>query len=60
MASSGDSAGATAIKSPLIYAIESLNQAVSDVKFNANFSALLYDFAVRVVQEKQRWKKLLV
>lgn len=34
----------------LIYAVESLNKAFSDLKFNANFSSLLFDFLLRVAE----------
>lgn len=42
----------------LVYALESVNAAFTDVRFNANFTALLYDLAVRVVTENEKWKKL--
>jgi len=36
-------------KSTLVYALESLNAANADLKFNAYFQALLYDFMLRVI-----------
>ncbi len=42
----------------LAYALESLDKAAGDIKFNANFAALIYDFAVGVVTENDKWKKL--
>jgi DNA polymerase-3 subunit delta' len=40
-------------KNALVYAIESLDKAMSDIKFNANFPSLLYDFLIRVVIKNQ-------
>lgn len=37
-------------KGAAIYAVESINGAFADLKFNANFSSLLYDFLLRVVK----------
>lgn len=45
-------------KATLIYALESINDALQDVKYNANFQAVLYDFTVRVLTENDKWKKL--
>lgn len=45
-------------KPALIYAVEKLNGAFADVKFNAVFSALLYDFLLGVVRENSKWLKL--
>jgi DNA polymerase-3 subunit delta' len=56
----GDICGAIYCKPTYIYALESINKAYFDVKFNANFSSLLYDFLVRVVLENDKWKKLSV
>ena len=42
----------------LIYALESVNRALADVKFNAFFKGLLYDFMLRVVKENEKWQKL--
>ncbi|MCM1546711.1 MAG: hypothetical protein NC033_06745 [Clostridiales bacterium] len=39
-------------KGAAIYAVESINGAFADLKFNANFSSLLYDFLLRVAQRK--------
>ncbi len=38
----------------LIYAAQSVNDALADVKFNANFSSLLCDFALRVARENRK------
>lgn len=40
-------------KGAAIYAVESINGAFADLKFNANFSSLLYDFLLRVVQNNK-------
>ena len=40
-------------KGAAIYAVESINDAFADLKFNANFSSLLYDFLLRVVQNNK-------
>lgn len=37
-------------KGAAIYAVEGINSAFADLKFNANFSSLLYDFLLKVVQ----------
>ena len=42
----------------LIYALESLNKANADLKYNAFFQGLLYDFMLRVFEENERWSKL--
>lgn len=42
----------------LIYALENITNAFADVKFNAFFQGLLYDFMLRVVKENNRWQKL--
>lgn len=42
----------------LIYALERLNKANADLKFNANFQGLLYDFLLGVVKENDKWQKL--
>lgn len=42
----------------LIYALEKLNAANADLKFNANFQGLLYDFMLGVVEENKKWLKL--
>jgi hypothetical protein len=58
--SSGDMCGAIYYKPTYVYALESINKAYSDVKFNANFVSLLYDLLVRIVSENDKWKKLSV
>lgn len=40
-------------KGAAVYAVESINSAFADLKFNANFSSLLYDFMLRVVQNNK-------
>lgn len=45
-------------KPALVYALENLSGAFADVKFNANFQGLLYDFMLRVVKENKKWQKL--
>lgn len=42
-------------KGAVVYAIESVNKAFTDMKFNANFSTLLYDFTLRVASENEKW-----
>lgn len=42
----------------IIYALEELNGAFADLKFNANFQALLYDFLLKVVKENEKWQRL--
>ena len=45
-------------KPTLIYALEKINAANADVKFNAFFQGLLYDFMLEVVKENEKWSKL--
>lgn len=45
-------------KHTAIYALEELNRASADLKFNAFFQGLLYDFMLKVVKENDRWLKL--
>ena len=45
-------------KPACVFALESLNGAFADLKFNANFQGLLYDFLIRVVKENNKWLKL--
>lgn len=40
-------------KGAAIYAVEAINGAFADLKFNANFSSLLYDFLLRVVKNNK-------
>lgn len=42
----------------LVYALESVTKAVADVKFNAYFQGLLFDFMLRIIEENNRWLKL--
>lgn len=45
-------------KPALIYALEKLNAAGADLKFNAYFHGLLYDFMLEVAEENKKWRKL--
>lgn len=42
----------------LVYALEKINGANADLKFNAYFSGLLYDFMLGVIEENNKWLKL--
>ncbi len=42
----------------LEYALESLDKAGADLKFNAFFQGLLYDLMLRIIEENDRWLKL--
>lgn len=42
----------------LVYAVESVDKACADVKFNAFFQGLLYDLMLRVIEENNKWLKL--
>lgn len=42
----------------LIYALESITKAGADVRFNAYFQGLLYDFMLRIIEENDKWLKL--
>lgn len=44
----------------LSYAVQSCAKAAMDVKFNAYFQGLLYDFMLRVMEENNKWSKLRV
>lgn len=44
-------------KGAVIYAAENINKAFADMKFNANFPTLLYDFALRVALENEKWSR---
>ncbi len=46
-------------KPALVYALEKLNAANADLKFNAYFHGLLYDFMLEVAEENNKWRKLL-
>ena len=45
-------------KPALIFALEKLNSANADVRFNAFFQGLLYDFMLGVIEENDKWQKL--
>lgn len=42
----------------LIYAVESVDKACADIKFNAFFQGLLYDLMLRITEENDKWLKL--
>ncbi len=58
--SSGNMCGSTYTRPALMYAVRAVNEALEDLKFNANFSSLLFDLASGVITENDKWKKLLV
>lgn len=45
-------------KPALVYALEKINGANADLKYNAYFTALLYDFLLGVIEENDKWLKL--
>lgn len=45
-------------KPALIFALEKVNGANADVRFNAFFQGLLYDFMLGVIEENDKWQKL--
>lgn len=45
-------------KPAVIFALEKLCAAFNDLKFNAVFQGLLYDFILNVVKENKKWQKL--
>ena len=42
----------------VIYALECINKAFADLKFNANFPSLLYDLTLKVALENEKWSRL--
>lgn len=42
----------------LIYALESVDKAAADIRFNAFFQGLLYDLMLRINEENEKWLKL--
>lgn len=42
----------------LVYALESADKAAADLKFNAFFQGLLYDYMLRLIEENGKWLKL--
>ena len=42
----------------LSYALESLDKASADLKFNAFFQGLLFDLMLRIIEENDKWLKL--
>ncbi len=55
-AKDGDYCGALS-KGAVIYAVESVNKAFTDLKFNANFPSLLYDLTLKIALENDKWLK---
>ena len=58
--SRSDMVGAVFVRPAYIYAAEAVNKALEDLKFNANFSSLLFNLMCGVITENDKWKKLLV
>lgn len=54
----GEGAAANLKKSTLIYALEHVTNACADLKFNANFQALLYEILLSVVRFEGRARSL--
>ena len=44
-------------KGAIVFALESVNKAFTDMKFNANFASLLYDFTLKVALENGKWSR---
>ena len=44
-------------KGAVVYAVECINKAFTDLKFNANFSSLIYNFALKVALENEKWSR---
>ena len=44
----------------LLFALDRINGANADVRFNAFFQGLLYDFMLGVIEENDKWQKLSV
>ena len=50
---------ASRIETPaLIFALNSVDRACRDLKFNAYFQGLLYDLMLRIIEENDKWLKL--
>ena len=58
--SSQDMCGSIFTRPALLYAVNAVNKALEDLKFNANFSSLLFNLTCGVITENDKWKKLLV
>lgn len=58
--SSQDMCGSIFTQPALLYAVNAVNKALEDLKFNADFSSLLFDLTCGVITENDKWKKLLV
>ena len=43
-----------------IYAVERINKAFLDIKFNANFSSLLYNMLIGIVQHEEKQNKVKI
>lgn len=57
--SPGDICGSVWTRPALLYAVNAVDRAVEEDKFNANFSALLFNLTSGVITENDKWKKLL-
>ena len=55
---SGTGAAKELQKSTLIFALEKINGAIADLKFNAYYQGLLYDFILCVVEFENKAKSL--
>lgn len=55
----GVGAAAKLSKPALTYALESVCRATAELKLNAYFQGLLYDFLLGVVKENLKWQKML-
>ncbi len=53
-----DISGSTFTRPALLYAVNAVDKALEDLKFNANFSSLLFDLTAGVITENNKWKKL--
>lgn len=51
--------GGALTRPALIFALERLNSAFADLKFNAVFQGLLFDFMLAVAEENKRWTDIL-
>ncbi len=54
----GGNSGSRLTTPALVYAVESVDKACADLKFNANFQGLLYDLMLRIIEENDKWLKL--
>lgn len=42
----------------LIFAIECVDKAATDLKFNGNFQTILFDLMLKIIEENKKWLKL--